>query len=110
MAKAGYLWLFERLASSILIPQEVAEEILAAPLTDLARKALEEGWGQRVSPARIPGAVLEWGLGRGESAVLALALELAALSFWTTLLPGSARGRLAFLSSARWGPCCGPSI
>lgn len=76
MAKAGYLHLFEQLAAKLLIPEPVAREILAAPLSDPARKALESGWGERVSPREMPSAVLEWGLGSGESGVLALSLEI----------------------------------
>jgi predicted nucleic acid-binding protein len=75
MAKAGYLHLFEQLAAKLLIPEPVAAEILAAPPSDPARKALESGWGIRISPGKVPGAVLEWGLGSGESGVLALSLE-----------------------------------
>jgi len=74
LAKAGYLHLFDQLAS-VLIPEAVVHEVEAGPDTDPARKALEDGWGARSSPREIPGAVLEWGLGAGESAVLALALE-----------------------------------
>jgi predicted nucleic acid-binding protein len=76
MAKAGYLSLFEQLAPTILIPEAVAREILAAPASDSARKAIEDGWGHRVPPVGIPNSILEWGLGSGESAVLASALEI----------------------------------
>jgi predicted nucleic acid-binding protein len=75
MAKAGYLHLFEQLAGRLLIPESVAREILAAPSSDPARKALESGWGERASPREVPWTVLEWGLGSGESGVLALSLE-----------------------------------
>jgi predicted nucleic acid-binding protein len=75
MAKAGYLHLFDELAAKLLIPEPVAREILAAPPSDPARKALESGWGDRISPREVPSTVLEWGLGSGESGVLALSLE-----------------------------------
>jgi predicted nucleic acid-binding protein len=74
MAKAGQLSLFDRLAN-VVIPGAVVDEILNGPPSDPARKALESGWGRLASPAVIPEVVLEWGLGAGESAVLALALE-----------------------------------
>jgi predicted nucleic acid-binding protein len=74
LAKAGCLHLLEQLAS-VVVPEAVVQEIEAGPNTDPARKALEGGWGARSAPLEIPGAVLEWGLGAGESAVLALALE-----------------------------------
>lgn len=46
MAKAGYLHLFDELAAKRLIPEPVAREILAAPPSDPARKALESGLGK----------------------------------------------------------------
>ena len=73
MAKAGHLQLFDQLAT-VLILDAVVREILKGPLSDPARKVLESGWGRRISPIPIPEAVLEWGLGAGESAVLASAL------------------------------------
>jgi len=75
MAKAGYLQIFDQLAAAILIPEAVFREILAAPVSDPARRALESGWGQKASPGEIPSSIIEWGLGQGESAVLALAVE-----------------------------------
>jgi predicted nucleic acid-binding protein len=74
LAKAGYLHLLDQLAS-LLVPEAVAEEIAAGPASDPARKALEDGWGSRAAPREIPESVVEWGLGVGESAVLALCLE-----------------------------------
>lgn len=74
LAKTGHLHLLEQLAS-VLVPEVVAQEVGAGPETDPARRALENGWGARATPREIPAAVLEWGLGAGESSVLALALE-----------------------------------
>ena len=74
LAKAGYLHLLEQLAS-VLVPEAVVQEVEAGPRTDPARRALENGWGARSAPREIPASVLEWGLGAGESSVLALALE-----------------------------------
>jgi predicted nucleic acid-binding protein len=89
MAKAGYLHLFEQLAAHILIPESVAREILVAPSSDPAREALEGGWGERASPREIPPSILEWGLGSGESGVLALALERRGC--WAVLDDAAAR-------------------
>ena len=75
LAKAGYLDLLSKLASRVIVPDAVASEILAGLPSDPARKALEGDWGDRSSPREIPGKILEWGLGAGESAVLALCLE-----------------------------------
>jgi predicted nucleic acid-binding protein len=74
LAKAGYLDLLEQLPTDLLIPTAVRDEILDGPPSDPAREALQSGWGQTVSPGLVPEAVLEWGLGAGESAVLALTL------------------------------------
>lgn len=75
LAKAGYLQLVDELAPTVLIPDAVIQEILAGPADDAGRKALESGWGRPASPMRTPPVILEWGLGAGESSVLALALE-----------------------------------
>ncbi|HEV7671742.1 MAG TPA: DUF3368 domain-containing protein [Thermoanaerobaculia bacterium] len=74
LAKAGYLDLLGQLAS-LIVPEAVAREIEAGPVSDPARKALEAGWGARAAPREIPKSVVEWGLGVGESAVLALCLD-----------------------------------
>lgn len=74
LAKVGHLHLLDQLAS-ILVPEAVVREIAAGPDSDPARRALEDGWGTRSAPGEIPESVLEWGLGAGESAVLALTLE-----------------------------------
>lgn len=74
LAKAGHLHLLDQLAS-ILVPEAVAREITAGPDSDPARRAIADGWGSRSTPREIPESVLEWGLGAGESAVLALSIE-----------------------------------
>jgi predicted nucleic acid-binding protein len=76
LAKVGQLGLIEKLASPAIVPEAVAAELLAGPQGDPARVALEGNWGRRLSPQQIPPRVLEWGLGAGESSVLALCLEL----------------------------------
>jgi len=75
LAKAGFLDLLDKLAPDLIVPEAVASEVLVGPASDPGRKALESGWGNRVSPRVVPERVLEWGLGAGESAVLALSLE-----------------------------------
>jgi predicted nucleic acid-binding protein len=76
LAHAGKLELLEKLPEELVVPEAVVEEILAGP-DDPARRALASGWGPRRA-ATVPENVAEWGLGKGESAVLALALELGA--------------------------------
>jgi predicted nucleic acid-binding protein len=75
LAKAGFLRLLEELPTELLLPDAVAAEILVGPVDDPARKAVENGWGARVSPKTIPAEILEWGLGPGETAVLAVGRE-----------------------------------
>jgi len=75
LAKIAQLPLLERLASELLVPEAVASEIRAGPATDPARLAIETGWGKRVPPGSIPTILLAWGLGHGETVVLAVALE-----------------------------------
>jgi len=77
LAKAGYLQLFDQLSPEILIPKPVVDEILAGPSEDPAKKAIESGWGKVVTPGPTPGVILEWGVGAGESSVLALSLSEA---------------------------------
>ena len=50
----------------------VVTEVLAGPAADPARQRLEAGWGERVETGPIPAEILEWGLGPGESSVLAV--------------------------------------
>lgn len=68
--------MLERLCWQLVVPSAVAEEILAGP-EDPARRALVSGWGPR-REAMVPEQVAEWGLGKGESAVIALTLALGA--------------------------------
>ncbi len=89
LAKTGHLQLLERLPSELLLPVPVAVEIQSGPTSDPARQAVEDGWGVRVTPSHTPSELLEWGLGAGETAVLAVALERAPCT--AVLDDGSAR-------------------
>lgn len=71
LAKAGLEHLLGDLCPNIRLPESVACEVLAGPPDDPARKLIETGWGHRASVSDIPLTVLEWGLGRGESEVIA---------------------------------------
>lgn len=46
LAKVGRLDVLEGMAR-ILVPAAVRAEILAGPVDDLARQALESGWGRK---------------------------------------------------------------
>jgi predicted nucleic acid-binding protein len=75
LAKIGQIPLLDKLADLVVMPDAVAAEILAGPPADPARALITSGWGQRASPALIPDALMEWGLGAGETSVLAMTLE-----------------------------------
>jgi predicted nucleic acid-binding protein len=77
LARIGQLRLLEALAHPLVLPEAVAAEILAGPLHDAARAAVAQGFGKRLRPREVPARVVEWSLGLGETAVLALALEIA---------------------------------
>ena len=74
LAKAGHLALLTEMADKILLPEAVAAELLMASAADPARQAVMGGWGTRLAVTETPAMVLEWGLGAGETAVLAVAL------------------------------------
>jgi predicted nucleic acid-binding protein len=76
LGQVGKLELLEQLSSQLFVPAAVVKEILAGP-EDSAHRALLSGWGER-RHATVPEIVAEWSLGQGESAVIALALELGA--------------------------------
>lgn len=75
LAKIGQLTLIDALCGSVLLPEAVAKELLAGPTDDPARLAVAAGWGKRVIPKQCPSHLVEWGLGAGETAVLAIAHE-----------------------------------
>jgi predicted nucleic acid-binding protein len=75
LAKAGLLDLLRDSAARVLVPGAVVDEVLRGPRDDPARLAIEAGWADRCEPAGVPGALTEWGLGEGETAVIAMAIE-----------------------------------
>jgi predicted nucleic acid-binding protein len=75
LAKADQLHLLVDLCKNLFVPQAVVAEVLAGPPSDGARRALERGWGSVVAPECIAPELLEWRLGAGETAVLAVAME-----------------------------------
>ena len=75
LAKADRLHLLNDLCRELLVPEAVVAEVLAGPPSDPARQTLQRGWALTVAPQSIAPGLLEWGLGMGETAVLAVALE-----------------------------------
>jgi predicted nucleic acid-binding protein len=75
LAKVGQLDLLLATGRLLIVPEAVASEIHAGAADDAARTALAAGFGGAPVPTSVPSAIAEWGLGRGESAVLSLARE-----------------------------------
>lgn len=62
-------------ASRIIVPQAVFDEVTATQHSDRAAVALAD-WIERVAPIDLPPTITEWDLGSGESAVIAVALQI----------------------------------
>ena len=89
LAKIHHLNLLELSGVQPILPDAVAMEIASGPTGDLARLAVEGGWGLRRSPKVASDKVIEWGLGAGETAVLSLAMDLPGAT--TIIDDGTAR-------------------
>jgi predicted nucleic acid-binding protein len=92
LAKIGHLDLLTSLSCEVCIPQAVVDEISAGPDEDPARKAIENQWGSRAEPLASHSDLIEWGLGPGETSVLAVARERAPA---TAILDDAAARRCA---------------
>ncbi len=76
LAKANALQLLDREGERVVVPVEVANEIRRGPANDPARRAVTDGAFEQIEKSiPLPPAIAEWGLGYGESAVLAWARE-----------------------------------
>lgn len=80
LAKVDRLDLLVSTGQRLVIPLAVAEEILAGPAGDPARRALEHGYGAPFQPIDIDRDILAWSLGAGESSVLTIARAKGALA------------------------------
>jgi predicted nucleic acid-binding protein len=72
LAKVGRL---DLLGEQVVVPRAVANELLAGPVGDPARAQINGGRFAPFPDVHVPDRIQEWGLGQGESAVLALAAE-----------------------------------
>ena len=64
-------------ASRVIVPQSVYDEVTISTHADRAARAVREAaWMERVAPASVSTAVVEWDLGRGESDVIAACLQI----------------------------------
>jgi predicted nucleic acid-binding protein len=92
LARIGREDLLLALAERVVVPRPVAAEIQAGPAQDPARQVLEAGRFTVVDTSPPPPELLAWDLGRGETAVLSLAL---AERTWTAILDDAAARRCA---------------
>jgi len=75
LSRANHLDLLHSIYGKILIPRAVAEEILAMGPHDVSAAALTNCHLSEIVPSPpIPASIRRWGLGPGESSVLALVL------------------------------------
>jgi hypothetical protein len=49
----------------VLLPDAVVAELLAAPASDPARQAIEQGWDNYIFLVDVPAIVLEWAAAPG---------------------------------------------
>ena len=76
LSRAGHEALFKIVADVILVPEPVALEIRARGEKDpTAGFLLSTSWVSIVPAISVPDTIIEWGLGRGESSVIALGLK-----------------------------------
>lgn len=74
LSRGQQMELLHYFASRIFVPEPVAHEIRMKGPQDVTVKALDSTpWLEIVSATATPEVILEWGLGPGESSVLALA-------------------------------------
>lgn len=90
--KIGQLDLLTQLPEEIVVPQAVANEILAGPETDAARLAIEAEMFQLVDLQAPTPELAAWDLGAGETAVLSYTL---ANSGWIAILDDGAARKCA---------------
>lgn len=74
LSRSQHLDLLQSFAQTIWVPTPVADEILRRGNQDITAQALEDTtWLVTQPTSNMSAAILQWGLGAGESATLALA-------------------------------------
>jgi predicted nucleic acid-binding protein len=112
LGKSGQLEWLPRMGQVIIIPQSVATEVAAGSPDDPARLWLESpvGADMKTSDTAIIDELLAWDLGRGETAVIAMAMENpgyeavlddAAARRCAAVFGVSLRGTLSFVALAK---------
>jgi predicted nucleic acid-binding protein len=92
LARIRQAGLFAALAEKVVLPQAVANEILAGPEHDPAYQLVRQGDFEIVNAPPASETLLAWDLGAGETSVLALAI---AEPGWTAILDDAAARRCA---------------
>ena len=90
--KIGQLDLLTRLPQEVVVPQAVADEIVAGPENDAARLAIEAEMFRLVDVQEPTPELAAWDLGSGETAVLSYALVNPG---WTAILDDGAARKCA---------------
>ena len=76
LARAGLLDLLRLVADEVVVPEAVAAEILQKGPDDVTAQAIRQtAWLVIVTPPPVPAIIQSWGLGDGESSVLAWAYQ-----------------------------------
>jgi predicted nucleic acid-binding protein len=74
LTRGAQMGLLAKLAHRVVVPQPVAQEILQRGRQDITAQALQQSSSLSIVPVDvIPKPIEQWGLGDGESSVLALA-------------------------------------
>lgn len=75
LSRAGWLDLLQLLSTEVIVPEPVASEIARRGTNDpTARAIADTDWLLVTQTPPVPSQIQSWGLGRGESSVLAWAL------------------------------------
>ena len=73
-SRSGHMDILHHFAERILVPKPVADEIQARGTEDVTAKSIHESdWLEVTASPEIPEIIQNWGLGPGESSVIALA-------------------------------------
>jgi len=73
LGRLEQIGLIEKMCAEVIVPLDVADEIIAGPAADPARRWIEGHGSSFIKPVPfLPPPVAAWDLGKGESAVLAL--------------------------------------
>jgi len=108
LARGGHLDLLPNFYNNVMMPQQVADELLVRGSEDPAARAIEGStWLHVTRVDTIPASIEAWGLGAGESAVLAWRPPRRAPMRSSTTWPGgNAVYPLTSTFGGRWDSYC----